>query len=63
MSRDDPALFLLRFFLSSIYIFFNSESPEYFHEIYFPAEPSKLNTRSSFSKVKATLKKIEQRFE
>ena len=43
--------------LSSVYNFFNSASPEYFNEIYFPAEPSQINTRSSFSKVKATLKK------
>ena len=34
--------------LSSIYKFFNSESPEYFNEIYFPADPSNINTRSSF---------------
>ena len=31
--------------LSSIYKLFNSESPEYFKEIYFPAEPSNINTR------------------
>ena len=36
--------------LSSIYKFFNSESPEYFNEIYFPAEPSNINTRSSLQK-------------
>ena len=34
--------------LSSIDKFFNSESPEYFNEIYFPAEPSNINTQSSF---------------
>ena len=34
--------------LSSIYKFFNSESPEYFSEIYFPAEPNNINTQSSF---------------
>ena len=38
--------------LSSIYKFFNSESPEYFNEIYFPAEPSNINTRSSFERLK-----------
>ena len=38
--------------LSSIYKFFNSESPEYFNEIYFPAEPSNINTRSSFQRFK-----------
>ena len=34
--------------LSGIYKFFNNESPEYFNEIYFPAELSKINTRLSF---------------
>ena len=34
--------------LSSIYKFFNSESPEYFNEIYFPAEPCNMNTHSFF---------------
>ena len=34
--------------LSSIYKFFKSESPEYFNEIYFPAEPTNINTQSSF---------------
>ena len=38
--------------LLSIYKFFNSESPEYFNEIYFPAEPSKINIRSSFQWLK-----------
>ena len=42
--------------LSSIYKFFNSESPEYFNEIYFPAEPSNINTRSSFQRLKQPLK-------
>ena len=37
--------------LSSIYKFFNSESPEYFNEIYFPAYPSNINTRSSFERL------------
>ena len=46
--------------LSSVYNFFNSVSPEYFNEICFPAEPSQINTRSSFSKVKATLKKSDK---
>ena len=40
--------------LSSIYKFLNSE---YFNEIYFPVEPSKINT---LSKGKGTLKKIEE---
>ena len=44
-------------FLSSIYKFFNSESPEYFNEIYFPAEPSNINTRSSFQRLKQPLRK------
>ena len=39
-------------FLSSIYEFFNSERPEYFNEIYFPAESSNINTRSSFQRLK-----------
>ena len=43
--------------LSSIYKFFNSESPEYFNEIYFPAEPSNINTRSSFQRLKQPLRK------
>ena len=30
--------------LSSINKSFNNESPEYFNEIYFPAEPSNMNT-------------------
>ena len=43
--------------LSSIYKFFNSESPEYFNEICFPAKPSKINTRLSFQRLKHTLRK------
>ena len=43
--------------LSSISKFFNSEIPEYFHEIYFPAEPSKINTRSYFQRLKQPLRK------
>ena len=43
--------------LSSIYKSFNSESPEYFNEIYFPAEPSNINTRSSFQRLKQPLRK------
>ena len=43
--------------LSSIYKFFNIESPEYFNEIYFPAEPSNINTRSSFQRLKQPLRK------
>ena len=43
--------------LSSIYKFFNSESPEYFNEIYFLAEPSNKNTRSSFQRLKQPLRK------
>ena len=42
--------------LSSIYKF-NSESPEYFNEIYFPAEPSNINTQSSFQRLKQPLTK------
>ena len=43
--------------LSSIYKFFNSESPEYIYEIYFPVEPSNINTRSSFQRLKQSLRK------
>ena len=43
--------------LSSIYKSFNSESPEYFNEIYFLAEPSNINTRSSFQSLKQPLRK------
>ena len=38
--------------LSSIYNFFNSESSEYFNEIYFPTEPTNINMRSSFQRLK-----------
>ena len=38
--------------LPSIYKSFNSDSPEYFHEILFPAEPSKINTWSFFQRLK-----------
>ena len=44
-------------FLSSIYKFFNSGSPEYFDEIYFSAEPRNINTRSSFQKLQQLLRK------
>ena len=44
--------FLNAFCQVFIYKFFNCESPEYFNEIYFPAEPSKTNTRSSFRRLK-----------
>ena len=43
--------------LWSIYKFFNIESPEYFNEIYFPAEPSNINTQSSFQMLKQPLRK------
>ena len=43
--------------LWSIYKFFNSESPEYLNEIYFPAGPSNINTRSSFQRLKQPLRK------
>ena len=46
--------------LSSIYKFFNSESPEHFNEIYFPAEPSNINTRSSFQRLKQPLGKSDK---
>ena len=36
---------------------FNSESPEYFNEIYFPAEPNNINTLSSFQRLRQLLKK------
>ena len=32
------------------------ESPDYFNEIYFPAEPSNIYTQSSFQKLKQSLK-------
>ena len=47
-------------FLSSIYKFFNSESPEYFNEIYFPAEPSNINTQSSFQRLKQPFRKLNK---
>ena len=46
--------------LSGIYKFFNSESPEYFNEIYFPAEPSNRNTWSSFQRLKQTFRKLNK---
>ena len=42
--------------MSSIYKLFNSESPEYFNEIYFPAKLSNINTRSSFQRLKQPVK-------
>ena len=50
----------LQWVLSSIYKFFNSESPDYFNEIYFPAEPSNINTRSSFQRRKQPLRKLNK---
>ena len=46
--------------LSSIYKFFNSESPECFNEIHCPAEPSKINTWSSFQRLKQPLRKLNK---
>ena len=46
--------------LSSIYKFFNSESPVYFNEIYLPDEPSNINTRSSFQRLKQALRKSNE---
>ena len=43
--------------LSSIYKFFNSESPEYFNETYFPGEPSNINTWSSSQRLRQPLRK------
>ena len=37
----------LQCLLPRIYKFFNSESPEYFNEIYVPAEPNHINIRPS----------------
>ena len=37
--------------------FFNREYPGCFNKIYFPAEPSNINTRSSFQKLKQPLRK------
>ena len=45
---------------SNIYTFFNSENPEYFNEIYFPAEPSNINTRSSIQRLKQSLRKLNK---
>ena len=42
--------------LSYIYNIFNSENPEYFNEICFSVAPSKINTRSSFQRLKQPLK-------
>ena len=42
--------------LSRNYNYFNSESPKYFNEIYFLAEPSNINTRSSFRRLKQPLR-------
>ena len=39
------------------YKFFNSESSQYFYEIYFPVEPSKINTQSPFQRLKEPLRK------
>ena len=36
---------------------FNSENPEYFNEIYFPAEPNNINTLPSFQRLRKLLKK------
>ena len=44
-------------FLSSIYKFFSSESPDYFNEIYFLTEPININTRSSFLRLKQPFRK------
>ena len=43
--------------MSSIYKFFNSENPERFNEIYFPSEPSNINTWSPFQRSKQPLRK------
>ena len=47
----------MRFEISQFINFFDSENSEYFNEIYFPAEPSKINTRSSFQCFKQPLRK------
>ena len=47
----------LKCVLSSIYKLFNSERPEYFTEIYFHAEPSKIHTWTSFQRLKQPLRK------
>ena len=51
---------LSQYVLPSIYKFFNSESPEYFNEIYFPAEPSNINTQSSFQRLKQPFRKLNK---
>ena len=43
--------------LSIIYNLFNSESPEYFTEIYIPVESSNINTWSSFQRLKQPWRK------
>ena len=43
--------------LSSVQKFCNSENPEYFNEIYFPAEPSHKNTWSSFQRLQQPFRK------
>ena len=43
---------------SSIYNFFNSESPDYFNDFFFPAEPSNINTQSSFQRLNQPLRKL-----
>ena len=43
-----------------IHKFFNSESPDYFNEIYFPAEPININTWSSFQRLKQPLRKLNK---
>ena len=40
-----------------LFIIFNSESPECFNKIYFPAELSNINTRSSFQRLNQPLRK------
>ena len=51
-----------QYLLLSLSKFFNSESPEYFNEIYFPVEPSNINTRSSFQRLKQLLRKLKKGF-
>ena len=48
--------------MSNIYKFFISESPEYFNEIYFPAEPSKIIVWPSFQRLKQLLRKLSKSF-
>ena len=47
-------------FLTFLTNFFDSESPEYFNEIDFLAEPNKINTRSSFQRLKQPLRKYSK---